>query len=437
MTAENLPAPVSLPGAAENPPPPRAGEGSNGAVVGDRTITPEQRRGIVLLGSEISLFMVAFGLVGPLTFVPLFVSRLSDHPLAVGAVTAAFQIGWVPQLLIAGYVERTERKWPWVKWFGTIERLPVLVLALCALAAPAVGPPIVIVVYLACFAQSLAGGLATTPWMDVVARAVPSWLRGRFMGGFSMAGTLFGAAGAALAAPLLDWLPFPYGFAACFGLAFAIFTLSLIPLFMFREPPGPPARPPRPLRGQLAELPEVFRSDPPFRRFVLGLSVAALGTMSNGFLVVYAVNELGAPDEQAAWYTATLLVAQTTASLALGWLADRFSFRAVGLVVALATAGQALVALAAPSPLWLLLSFVLLGAAQTGGMLARMTGPVDYAPRGRRPTYVALSGALVSCCTAAAPLIGGQIVGSLGYRWLFGLSAVVSLLALPVLGPGA
>lgn len=408
------------------------------AAANDRTITPEQRRGIVLLGSEISLFMVAFGLVGPLTFVPLFVSRMSDHPLAVGAVTAAFQIGWVPQLLIAGYVERTDRKWLWVKWFGTIERLPVLMLTLCALAAPAVGPPIVIVVYLACFAQSLCGGLATTPWMDVVARAVPSWLRGRFMGGFSMAGTLFGAAGAALAAPLLDWLPFPYGFAACFGLAFAIFTLSLIPLFLFREPPGPPPRPPRPLRGQLAELPEVLKQDPPFRRFVLGLSLAALGTMSNGFLVVYAVNELGAPDELAAWYTATLLVAQTTASLLLGWLADHRSFRAVGVAVALMTAGQAIVSLAAPSALWLLLAFVLLGAIQSGSMLARMTGPVEYAPRERRPTYVALSGAMVSCCTAAAPLIGGQVVAMLGYGWLFGLSAVASLLALPVLlGRGA
>lgn len=402
-----------------------------------RTVTPAQRRGIALLGAEMSLFMVAFGLLGPLTFVPLFVSHLTDHPLAVGAVTAAFQLGWIPQLFVAGYVERTRRKWPWVQWFGSIERMPVLLLALCALAAPSVGSPIVFVVYLACFAQSLAGGFATTPWMDVIARTVPSWLRGRFMGGFSMAGTLFGAAGAALAAPLLEDLPFPYGFATVFGLAFAIFTLSLIPLFIFKEPPGPPPRPPRPLGGQLAELPAILKADPRFRRYVAGLALAALGTMSNGFLVVYAVSELGAPDELAAWYTATLLVAQTTASLALGWLADRHSFRAVGIAVALATAGQAVVALFAPNAYWLLIAFVLLGAIQSGSMMARMTGPVDYAPRDRRPTYVALSGALVSGCTAAAPLVGGQIVGTLGYGWLFALSAVVSLLALPILGPGA
>jgi MFS family permease len=407
------------------------------APVPRRPISREQRRGITLLGSEIALFMTAYGLIGPLTLVPLFVSHLSDDPLAVGAVTAAFQIGWLPQIFVAGYVERSRRKWPWVQWFGTIERTPALALTLCALAAPVVGPPVVVGVYVACFAQALCGGLATTPWMDVVARAVPAWLRGRFMGAFSMAGTLLGAGAAALAAPLLDSLPFPYGFAACFGLAFAIFLVSLIPLYLFREPPGPPPRPPRPLGAQLAELPAILAADPPFRRFVGGLACAALGTMSNGFLVVYAVAELGAPDELAAWYTATLLVAQTVASLGLGWLADHHSFRAVGIAVALATAGQAVVALLAPSGGWLLLAFVLLGTAQTGGMLARMTGPIDYAPRERRPTYVGLSGALVSACTAAAPLIGSQVVGSLGYGWLFGLSALASMLALPILGRGA
>src|SRR5688572_28829627 len=144
-----------------------------------REITPEQRRSIFLLGSEISLFMTAMGLVGPLTFVPLFVSHLNPDPFAVGAVTAAFQLGWLPQLFVAGYVERSRRKWIWVQWFGTIERLPSLALALCALAAPMVGPPVLIGIYLACFGQALCGGLATTPWMDVVARAVPSWLLGR------------------------------------------------------------------------------------------------------------------------------------------------------------------------------------------------------------------------------------------------------------------
>ena len=402
-----------------------------------REITPEQRRSMFLLGGEISLFMTAMGLVGPLTFVPLFVSHLNPDPFAIGAVTAAFQLGWLPQLFVAGYVERSHKKWPWVQWFGTIERLPILVLALCALAAPYVGAPILIVVYFACFAQSLCGGFATTPWLDVISRAIPGRLRGRFMGTSTMIGTLAGAGGAALAAPLLDTLPFPYGFAACFGIAFGIFLISIIPLFLFKEPPGPPPRPKRSFASQLRDLPEILSTDRRFRRFVGGLSCSALGTMSNGFLAVYAVSELGAPDEQVAWFTAILLVAQTTGSLGCGWLGDRYSIRVVGIAMALATAAQAIVALLAPTSAWFLLAFVLLGTVQSGSMLARMTGPIDYAPRERLPTYVALSGALVSCCTAAAPMLGGQIVAMLGYPWLFGLSALAALLAIPILGPGA
>jgi MFS family permease len=206
---------------------------------------------------------------------------------------------------------------------------------------------------------------------------------------------------------------------------------------LIQEPPGPPPRPPHPLREQLSELPRVLTDDPAFRRFVLGLCCAALGTMSSGFLVVYGVRELGAPDEVAGWYTATLFIVQIGASMVLGWLGDHRGFAAVGAAVVLATVAQGLVALFASNPLWLLAAFVAQGVISTGSMLARLTGPMDYAPPERRPSYVALSAALVGPCGAVAPLLGGQIVDLLGYPWLFGLSALMSLLALPLLGPGA
>ena len=159
---------------------------------------------------------------------------------------------------------------------------------------------------------------------------------------------MLGAGAAALAAPLLDSYPFPYNFAACFGLAGVIFALGMVPIYMIREPEGPPPRPPRPYRAHLAELPEVLRADPAFRRFIIGLCCAALAAMSSGFLVVYGARELGAPDELAGWYTATLFVAQMGSGLVLGWLGDRHGFSAVGKAVAVTTVGLGLVALLAP-----------------------------------------------------------------------------------------
>jgi MFS family permease len=220
-------------------------------------------------------------------------------------------------------------------------------------------------------------------------------------------------------------------------LAAAIFAVGMFPILLVQEPPGSPPRPPHPLREQLAELPRVLIDDRAFRHFVLGLCCAALGTMSSGFLVVYGVRELGAPDELAGWYTATLFIVQIGASMALGWLGDRRGFAAVGTAVVLATVAQSVIALFAPDALWLILAFVAQGVVGSGAMLARLTGPMDYAPPERRPSYVALSAAMVGPCAALAPLLGGPIVDLLGYPWLFGVSAATTLVALPLLGPGA
>src|SRR5687768_2792111 len=192
---------------------------------GGRERSAEQRRNVWLLGLDMAIFAMGQGALGHLTLIPLFVSKVTDNPLAVGAVTAAIQIGWLPQIFMAGTIERSARKWPWVTWFSTVERLPALVLVLCALAAPYTGWWIVVVgVYLACFAQTTFGGLCVAPWMDVIARVVPGRLRGRFMGTSNTVGALLGAGSAALVAPLLDWYPFPYNFAVCFGIAGVIYA---------------------------------------------------------------------------------------------------------------------------------------------------------------------------------------------------------------------
>ena len=292
-----------------------------------------QRRNVWLLGIDMAVFAMGLGALGQLTVIPLFVSKLTDNPLAIGAVAAAIQFGWLPQILVAGPVERSARKWPWVTRYSFLERFPTLVLAFAALAVPYAGPWVVVLVYLCCFAQTAFGGLVVAPWLDVIARVVPSRLRGRFFGVSNTVGALLGAATAAAVAPLLDWLPFPYGFAACFGVAALIYGLGLIPIFMVREPPGPPPRPPRPFREQLGELPAVLTADRPFRQFMLGLCIAALATMSGGFVVVYGVTVLGAPDDMAGWYTASLFVAQMVANTVLGWLGDRHGFAAVGRVM--------------------------------------------------------------------------------------------------------
>jgi MFS family permease len=77
------------------------------------------------------------------------------------------------------------------------------------------------------------------------------------------------------------------------------------------------------------------------------------------------------------------------------------------------------------------------GASTSDVSSEQSTGPMEYAPPERRPSYVALAFGIVGPFAALAPLLGGQIVALLGYAWLFGLSAAVALLAALTLGAGA
>jgi MFS family permease len=67
-------------------------------------------------------------------------------------------------------------------------------------------------------------------------------------------------------------------------------------------------------------------------------------------------------------------------------------------------------------------------------MLARLVGPLEFAPAERRPTYVALASGVSSLALASAPLAAGQVVATLGYGWLFVLCILFSLLSAAVLG---
>ena len=398
----------------------------------------QQRRNVLCLGADMTLFMVAVGLVSQVTLVPLFVSKLTDSPLAIGALAAVFQLGWLPQLVAAGYYERSSNKRRWLIGFSLLERLPAVALAVCALIATSVATPVVLgLVYLSRFGQTVLSGPAAAAWLDYVARAVPEGRRGNFLGVSTTLGNLGGAVLAALAAPLLEWLPFPYGFAACFALGALILLVGSVPLFGVVDPPGPPPRPGQTWRDQLADLAVLLRADEPFRRFLSGVSLATLGTMGTGFVVVYGVVRHGASDEEAARYTAALLVGQVVANLLLGALADRRGLSSVGRATALAGVAMGGLVLLAPDAAWLTIAFVMLGVSYSGIMLARLAGPMSFAPTDRRPTYIALTSALTSLVGAFAPLLAGQLVALAGFEWMFGLGLVLCLLSLPFFAPAA
>jgi len=376
-------------------------------------------------------FWFGASFVSSATIMPLFVSKLTPDPLALGLLAVIAQGTWyVPQLFTANAVERLARKKPVVVNLGLFtERVPLFVLMLAALVAGA-APLLALALFFVGLAwHGLGAGVVATAWQDLIARCFPVDRRGRFFGTTSFAGTGTGALGAALSTGILAALSFPTNFFTLFAIATTGITVSWVFLALTREPVQPVTIPRQSDRRFWATLPDILRRDHNFRRFLIVRLLWAAGAMGVGFVTVAAVRRWQVPDGTVGLYTAAMLGGQTAGNLAFGFLADRYghklSLEIGGLSMALAFA----IAWLAPAAEWYFVVFALLGVSAGAGMVSGILVVFEFGDPARRPTYVGLVNTGLGLVNMIAPLVGAGLA-SIGYEWLFAVCAGVNLMAL-------
>ncbi len=80
------------------------------------------RRNFFLFLSDGIFFSVAMGIIGPTTVIPDFIRHLTNSEVLIGLSSSLFDVGWtLPQLFIARYIVRFERK----KWWFVGPNIPV------------------------------------------------------------------------------------------------------------------------------------------------------------------------------------------------------------------------------------------------------------------------------------------------------------------------
>lgn len=362
------------------------------------------------------------------TILPLFVSKLTDSPLAIGLVAIISQGGWfLPQLLTARWIEGLPRVKPVVVRFGFfLERLPVWLMVLAPLLAPRWPLPALVLFFVAYAWRGLGGGAVAPAWQDLIARCFPVARRGRFMGTANFLGTGAGVLGAALSTWLLRNLDFAHNFICIFAIAAAGTTLSWFFLSLTREP-SQPLRPSRATGRQFLEgLPRIVRQDGNFRHFLIARCLVALASLGTGFVTVAAIQRWQVPDSTVGLYTAVNLAGQTAGYLAFGFLADRLGHKLPLELGTLALASAMALAWLAPAPGWMFLVFVLSGIYISALVGSGILIALEFSASERRPTYVGITNTTVGLVNVLAPLLGTALAAA-GYGWTFAASALVGL----------
>lgn len=375
-------------------------------------------------------FWFGYSFASSSTILPLFVSKLTPSPLAIGFLAVLAQGSWfLPQLFTANAVEQLARKKPVVVNLGLfLERVPAWLLVVAALVAGR-STAFALVVFLVGYAwYGLGAGAIATAWQDLIARCFPVKRRGRMLGTTMFIGAGMGAVGSGLSAWLLDTFSFPTNFAYTFAIAAAAITLSWFFLALVREPVQPVTAPPKSNREFWAGLPGVLRQDRNFRRFVVARTLLALGGMGSGFVTVAAVARWKVPDSTVGVYTAALLTGHTLGNLSLGWLADRFGHKVSLELGAIASTAAFVAAWLAPSPTWYYAVFFLSGITMSATIVSGILVVLEFSESGRRPTYIGIANSGAGLVSMVAPLLGAGLA-SAGYGWLFALSAAVNLVA--------
>jgi MFS family permease len=394
------------------------------------------RRNLLTLGLDFGLFLVGLAFVSPATILPAFAAHLGASSLVIGAIPAIMTAGWfLPSLFAAGHTEALPRKLPFVLRWTLWERIPFLGLAAVAffLAEPASGWALAVMLGLLLVITGV-GGLLMPAWMDIVGRAVPGGLRGRFFALASGLGTGGGLVASLATAYVLAQVAPPASYGVCFLASAVCMGLSYLALALVREPPGAPTSPAVPLTAYLARIPALIRRDRDLTWFLLARTCAIVGTMASGFLTVYALRAFEAPAWRAGVFTTWMVAGQLGGNLALGWLADRVGHRLVLIAGSAAAVGANVVALAAPSVEAFGAAFALLGVYMASTHVSGLTILLEFAPTvPERPTYVGIGNTCAAPAALGAPHLAGVMVDALGYAPVFALATLPGLVGLAVL----
>lgn len=407
-----------------------------------RNLSPDQREKIyrknfVFFLTDGILFTLAMNILGPSTLIPDFIRRLTSSEILIGLSSSLFDVGWtLPQLFIARYIVRFERK----KWWFAGPNIPVrfvmLIFAGLIVVFGAARPEAILIAFLICYGIAAVGdGIVGVPWADLMGSSLDVRWRARMFGLMSAsAGVLMLIITPLIGVVLGDQGPgFPNNYALLFAGAGVLFVLSIVPTLLIHELPGGKAVEKIPTIGEfLPQLGHVLRTDVPFRSILIVRLLTSLFAMASPFYIGFATVQLGLSSTVA---VPTLLAMQTVGSISGALIYSWAGARHQMMFIRLALAGAALLPISAliasvVGPLPLYIGFLASGLTVSNLFLSYQNWVINYASHDQRPIYAGLFNTISAFVSLLAPFIGGTIAQQVGYEALFVVALVMVSLAL-------
>ncbi|MEA2514844.1 MAG: hypothetical protein QOJ59_4333 [Thermomicrobiales bacterium] len=391
-------------------------------------------------------------LLYPTIILTVFVAQLTDDPVRIALVPVIGTSVWLlPQILLASVQQRSRRQLPWATGASIVQTAAIVLLAYVGYRADMNDAERLRSFFLCYVVYNLAGGLASVPSRELLAKSIPRERRGILFLQRSLWGAVL-AVGAGLAVRGLfgpEGPAFPRNFTSLFAVAAGALAAATFFQMRLREPARLVASSSSGPATGLRNAPQVI-ADSNFRRLMTFRVFLMASTLADPFLIVYARRELNVPLSYLGAYLIAFTAARFLSAPVWAWLENRGGHRAVLQATALARLSAPLVALVLPyladstlyrdrfdsdRPIFYAFAvvFAALGAALGGQARANFGYIMDIAPAELRPAYTGLANAILMVA-ALAPLVGARLVERYSYETLFATATLVGLAAVFVSG---
>lgn len=411
----------------------------------DQHIDPEVRRNFkpnaINNSLDVIFWLLGESFVSVSTILPVFASTLTDSTVLIGLVPALINAGWfIPQLLMAGYVQRLPLKMPFARSMAVVERIPYIILPLTAFILRWISKDLALVFFILVIAwRGLASGMVALPWQEVIATVIPSPVRSRFFGVSRTFGRILGVVGSVVTSLILGKLAYPNNYALSFLIG-AIFIWTSYFFFVKTIEPNSNTsglkshqEESKKIFSDLSAYKNILKQDTNFVRYLISRAMFQMGGMATAFLAVFGIQNYQLTDDQAAIFTGLIFISGTLAFIFLSMIGDRIGPRQTLIISDILHLGVLFLAFSSPGVWSIYIIFLILGFAQSSYVLGELIIAMELGPEEERPIYIGLARTLPGILILIAPLIGGVLVGQFGYRVMFLVAIGFSLAGIVIL----
>ena len=376
-------------------------------------------------------------LVSAAVVFPVLAAALGATPSTLGLLTSLGGLAVLAPLFAAPRVEAVRRKKRLVVFLGIGMRLPLLFIAIC-LVVVAESAPLACLVAIAFLklAMAASSSVLVPPWIDVVAETIPANRVGRLFGYRSAISSGLGVFSGLACGAILVAFAFPGNYALLYLASFGSMAVSWLVFALVDEIPGGVAPKERsPAGSYFRDLLATLRDDTNYRRYLIHKGVSRMGLAAMPFYALVAVRYHGVSQAFAAGaFIASASVAKIAGSLTFPFLGERIGHRRLLGLGTCIHAAAAILAASAPSGIWFVGVFFLVGLGTGCRSVASMPFIMSVAPRGRRVGYTTLSMAAMTPVGMIAAPGAGFAMQAFGHEAVFAFAAAVIVASLLPLG---